>query len=67
MDAWLQLPRWIRAVIALSILAPSVYLLIDGWFWGWGWAIGGSLLVLSLPRPLGPPPSRGWSRRKDDP
>lgn len=57
-DVWIGWPRWVRAAIALAVLVYPAYLLFIGVIWPWGWAAGGTLLVLALPRPLGPRPTR---------
>ena len=57
-DLWFGLPRWVRALAGLVVLAYPAYLLFRGIVWPWGLAAGGCLLVLALPKPLGPPPSR---------
>lgn len=62
-DLWIGWPRWARAGIALAILVYPTCLLIQGVIWPWGWAIGGTLLVLAFPRPLGPRPTRNNIRR----
>lgn len=48
-DWWIDLSRWVRATIALSVLGFSLYLFLDGWFWTWGWGAGVILLLLSFP------------------
>jgi hypothetical protein len=51
-EMWIDLPRWVRACIALSILTLTTYLFFSGVIWVWGWVVGGVLLTLSLPRPM---------------
>ncbi len=66
-EDWVGLPRWLRAGIALGVLAYPAYLLTQGVIWPWGLAAGGVLLVLSIPRPLGPRSKRPspWNRPRE--
>ena len=57
-DLWLCWPRWVRAGLAASVLVYPAYLLSRGIIWPWGLAAGGTLLALSLPGTLAPPPDR---------
>jgi hypothetical protein len=49
---WIDLPRRVRAGIALAILAYSASLLADRVFFTLGWAVGITLLLFALPRSM---------------
>ncbi|MCA9073162.1 MAG: hypothetical protein KDA84_29770 [Planctomycetaceae bacterium] len=48
-DWWIDIPRWVRATIALSILGYSTYMFFQGVIWPWGWGAGVMLLLFSFP------------------
>ena len=54
-DFWFGLPRWLRIVFAPGVLTYPIYLMQNGIIWLWAWAVGGTLLVLSILKPLGVP------------
>jgi hypothetical protein len=58
MELWLQLPRWVRMLLACAFLSGPLYMLMRGTIWGWGLGIGISLFMLALPAKLGPRPQR---------
>lgn len=61
-DWWVELPRWLRGGLALTVLAVTGYFYTQGVVWPWGWGIGGLLLLVSFPAPMKPRPRR---RRPD--
>ncbi len=48
-DWFLDIPLWLRALIGLGFLAVSTVFWLSGWFWPWGWAVGGIILLASIP------------------
>lgn len=56
MEFWIGLPRWVRVLAALAVLAYPCYALAHGVLWPWGFGVGLVLLALAAPRPMAPPP-----------
>ena len=55
---WVEPPRWLRAWLALAVLAVTAWCYSQGVIWSWGWGIGGFLLLVSFPPAMKPKPRR---------